>query len=530
MTLSDLLKLTKKWILAVSVILRILLSVFNVFISILIQIGINNIMGISTSLSLKYISILMVGGSFTFILVYYAYNYMVLEWITEINLKMGENLIRKLLRRKNNLNSDLSEGKILNFISEDMEAISNFLKFGLLPLVDMLITLIAGIIYVFYGNFIIGLVFIFAGLIILFINKKNSRSFEAAYEDFAPKNDDFLSILEKIFHSIPIMRTLTRSLWVKKDFDNKFNDKRKSFINYFSVYGKMQATTEGSIGIIELLVLCVGLVLVAKGQIVFGTLIGIWNAGLGSIIYPIGSLPDYFSYYNRYKVSSLRTKEFFELHDKNIDDDNLIKRISEEKNIIIDNINFSYGNKKIFENFSAIIPGRGITFITGDSGKGKSTLFQLIFNELNLDGGSIIFETPDDVSLSFVPQKNTFFLTSIMNNLSLYNDNISKEEIIKVCDEVNILDVINKLPDKFDTEYRGQLLSNGQKCRLSVVRALINNPDYIFLDEPFSDLDMENQKFIMEILKKESKKRGIVIITHTLDFIEHADNHIKVGE
>ena len=117
-----------------------------------------------------------------------------------------------------------------------------------------------------------------------------------------------------------------------------------------------------------------------------------------------------------------------------------------------------------------------------------------------------------------------------MNNLSLYNDNISKEEIIKVCDEVNILDVINKLPNKFDTEYRGQLLSNGQKRRLSVVRALINNPDYIFLDEPFSDLDMENQKFIMDILKKESKKRGIVIITHTLDFIEHADNHIKVGE
>ncbi len=532
MTLKDLLRLTKLPLLILLIFLRILLSVFNVFISVLIQWGINYVMNVGKVIALESIGILMIGGSLLFIILYYAYNYLILDWITEINLHIGEKLIENLLERNRQERSKFSEGKMLNLMSYDMEAISNFLKYGLLPLVDMLITLLAGLIYVFFGSYLIGFVFLFSGLIVLKINQHHSRQLATDLEEYTEHSDRYLSELEKIYQTIPIMRTTSRRNWISKQFGLIFDHKRTSYQDYYDTYSKIYSTTEGSIGILEILVLILGLWMVYQGQILFGTMIGIWNAGLGSILYPLGTLPDYLSFYHQYKVSSLRMKDYYQsiLRDESSSRD-FIYREAAEDNILLDSIGFSHQDQVIFNNFTAVIPGKGITFISGGSGKGKSTLFHLLMNELKVDSGQIIFEGQfNPPKISFVPQKNQLFSVSILDNLKLLNPSISDEEVKERCKQVNIFEDIHGLPAGFDTKFQGNLLSNGQRRRLSIARALLNKSNYVFLDEPFSDLDVNNQQLIMNVLKDESHQRGIVIISHTNDFFQYADQHIKVGD
>ena len=91
--------------------------------------------------------------------------------------------------------------------------------------------------------------------------------------------------------------------------------------------------------------------------------------------------------------------------------------------------------------------------------------------------------------------------------------------------------VVEKLPKKLDTVFgENTNFSAGQLRRLSIARSLLFKPDFIFLDEPFSDLDIENQKILMTLFQELKNIMGVVIITHTYDFITKNDNIIEVGD
>ena len=111
------------------------------------------------------------------------------------------------------------------------------------------------------------------------------------------------------------------------------------------------------------------------------------------------------------------------------------------------------------------------------------------------------------------------------------DENYSEEEVADVLKKVNMYSVIEKFPKKLDTVFgENTNFSAGQLRRLSIARSLLFKPDFIFLDEPFSDLDIENQKILMTLFQELKNIMGIVIITHTYDFITENDNIIEVGD
>lgn len=205
---------------------------------------------------------------------------------------------------------------------------------------------------------------------------------------------------------------------------------------------------------------------------------------------------------------------------------------------MIRNLYFSYADdgEEIFKNLNLTIPRSKITFIVGDNGAGKTTIIKLILGLIEPTSGRIFAldtnnreQTGFSLKLAYVPQKNILFNTTIYRNLTL-DKPIDLSTIKNVLEAVHMSHQIEQLSNGLNTVVGDETnFSEGQMRRLSIARAVLSNKQFVVMDEPFSDLDRENQTALMQELRSISKQTGILIITHTFDLIEPSDNVIRIG-
>jgi len=205
--------------------------------------------------------------------------------------------------------------------------------------------------------------------------------------------------------------------------------------------------------------------------------------------------------------------------------------------ISIKSVTFSYGEKKILDNFTLNIPGGKTTAIVGTSGGGKTTLLRLIYRFYDPDGGSVEIDgiNVKDVKLeslrkniAIVPQDMVLFNDTIEYNIRYGKLNATKEEIEEVAKKAQIHEGIMRMPQQYDTFVgeRGLKLSGGEKQRICIARALLKNPSILLLDEVTSNLDAESEYLIQKALKDASTNRTVLIISHRMKTIQSADNII----
>ena len=196
------------------------------------------------------------------------------------------------------------------------------------------------------------------------------------------------------------------------------------------------------------------------------------------------------------------------------------------------NITHYYGAEKILSDISLEVEDGSFTILTGESGSGKTTLLSILSSLLKPSSGELSF---DDVSIAKVASIDTFRNQEIgfvfqfhylISHLSVF-ENIkmvtkkSKDDILNILEKVGIKELAFKSPNE---------LSGGQKQRVAIARALINEPKYIFADEPTGNLDSINSKNIFEILR--ALDATVLVVTHDKSLIESTDNVLimKDGE
>ena len=209
--------------------------------------------------------------------------------------------------------------------------------------------------------------------------------------------------------------------------------------------------------------------------------------------------------------------------------------------IEFENITFQYGPDlpQVIKNFSLKVnPGETIGFV-GRSGSGKTTLTKLLQGLypvtqglLKIDGIDIreIDKTHLRRNIGVVLQENYFFSGTVRANISLPKQNASLEEIIYVAKLAGADEFIQKLPRGYDTvlEENAANLSGGQKQRLAIARALLTNPPILIFDEATSALDPESENVIRKNLKAIARGRTVLIVSHRLSIINHADKIIVI--
>tara|TARA_Y100000591_G_C21833211_1_gene700897 strand:+ start:58 stop:1746 length:1689 start_codon:yes stop_codon:yes gene_type:complete len=210
------------------------------------------------------------------------------------------------------------------------------------------------------------------------------------------------------------------------------------------------------------------------------------------------------------------------------------------KKIELKNINFKYNKnlkKNIINNLNLTIKKKQVLGISGKSGRGKSTLIDIILGLLKIDSGKILIDGQNKknyvISCNYISQFDYLFDDSIINNISIFSskNKINVKKIKSLLSIVELDKLINQLPNKLDTqvgEY-GKNFSGGQMQRISLIRSMYEESDLIVFDEPTNMLDKKSSiqifKRIMDFLKN---KKTIIIISHDKKILNFCDKVINL--
>ncbi len=205
-------------------------------------------------------------------------------------------------------------------------------------------------------------------------------------------------------------------------------------------------------------------------------------------------------------------------------------------------VNFSYiDDYQVLYNFNFTAPAKSITALVGPSGSGKSTITRLIARFWDTQYGRVLINGIDvkDIApealmetISMVFQEVYLFNTTIRENIAMAKPGSTNQEIERAAKEARLDEVINRLPNGWDTLVGegGSALSGGEKQRVSIARAFLKDSPILLLDEITSALDGTNEAIITKSIQKLAENRTVIIIAHRLSSIKHADKIVLIEQ
>lgn len=258
---------------------------------------------------------------------------------------------------------------------------------------------------------------------------------------------------------------------------------------------------------------------------------------LGQLNAPIEQLITFFRSGQDAKISLERMNEIH-IRDNEEEPGQNINILPEKGNLEVENVSFQYGgphSPEILKDINIVFPKGQTTAIVGTSGSGKTTLLKLLLNFYQPTKGTVKL---GDVNLAnvqnklwrskcgVVMQEGFIFSDTIANNIALGDNRVDKKRMLEAVKIANIQTFIEALPLSYNTKIGedGVGLSQGQKQRLLIARAVYKNPDYLFFDEATNSLDAYNELIIMENLESFFKDRTVVVVAHRLSTVKNADN------
>lgn len=282
---------------------------------------------------------------------------------------------------------------------------------------------------------------------------------------------------------------------------------------------------------------------VVEGQMTLGMMMSLTYI-VGQVSAPIGQFIGFAQAWQDAKISLERIGEVHNKEDEDQLSGSSLTVLPQVKTINIEDVYFSYDGADrdyVLEGINLQIPQNKVTAIVGASGSGKTTLVKLMLgfyppNKGNIKVGEVSLQNINPhvwrSKSSAVLQDGFIFSDTIANNIAVNDDNIDKGKLQNAVRIANIGQFIDSLPLGYNTKIgmEGVGVSQGQKQRLLIARAVYHNPEFIFFDEATNSLDAKNEREIMEHLEKFYKGRTVVIVAHRLSTVKHADNIVVLDK
>ena len=250
---------------------------------------------------------------------------------------------------------------------------------------------------------------------------------------------------------------------------------------------------------------------------------------------PIRQLADQFNVLQMGMVGADRVFKMLDLEESEIENVGIINSGKVKGNITFENLSFAYTpGEPVLNNINFEIEAGQKVALVGATGSGKSTIASLIYRFYEYNSGAIRLDSHNirDYELNFlrsqmalVLQDVFLFSDSIYNNITLRDPSISREKVIEAAKRVGVHDFIMSLPNNYDYDVRerGGVLSMGQRQLISFIRAYVNDPGILILDEATSSIDSETERLIQHATNQLTKGRTSLIIAHRLSTIRNAD-------
>ncbi len=428
-----------------------------------------------------------------------------------------------------------SIGDILSRVTNDVDMIGQTLNQSLVTLVTAVVTLLGSVVMMFVTDWIMALTAIAAsliGFVFMFFIMGKSQKYFARQQRFLGEINGHI---EESYSGHNVVKAYNAEDAVKATFDQinykLYQSAWKS--QFFSGMMMPLMTFVGNLGYVAVCV--VGAVLVANGNIEFGTVIA-FTLYVRLFTSPLSQLAQAFTSMQTAAAASERVFEF--LDEKELSDESgKTKKLLPSQvrgDVSFEHVHFGYDPDKIIINdFSAEAKAGQKIAIVGPTGAGKTTMVNLLMRFYEINSGSIKIDgiptselTRENVHDLFcmVLQDTWLFDGTIRENVVYSKENVTDEEVVRACKAVGLHHFIMTLPKGYDTVLDDKAnLSAGQKQLVTIARAMIENAPMLILDEATSSVDTRTEELIQKAMDKLTVGRTSFIIAHRLSTIRNAD-------
>lgn len=499
--------------------------------------------GIGTG-NMKFVNTMLIAGlvlALSSMVSSFIQNRLMLFVSERVNMGMVSDFLRKSMR----LPIAFFERKMVSDLLiriEDHDRIQAFIMDTVLGIIiNTLLIIVYSLLMLYYETnmflvFAIGNI-CYTGWLLIFLNRRKKLD-NLLFESRASNSNDLLELLENI-NEIKVNNIGNSRRWKWEFSRYKIYGVRVKSLNL------NQMEQAGAVFIMRLqtvFITYIAAINVINGSMTLGMMMAAQYI-LGQLTGPVQSMIGYIHSLQYAKLSLKRVNEIILDEKPETSDSNA--PVPTDKTIVINKLEFRYtpNSSSILEDINIEIPEGKITAIVGESGSGKTTLLKLLLRFYSPSSGSIEVGgiSMEDISLKkwrdrcgAVLQDGKIFNDTILYNITLQETelDINKQRLIDAIDLSNLKEFVTEKPLKLYTPLgtNGNGISQGQKQRVLLARAIYKDPDFLFLDEATNSLDANNEKQITQNLEKILLGKTAVVIAHRLSTIRNANKIIVLDK
>lgn len=519
----------------------ILLSVFSTMTPYLLKVTVDDYIRPKDYQGMVFFVSLMFGALlleviFQFLFVFYA-NSLGQKIIKDLRVQLFE----KITLFKMSYFDKSAVGRLVTRAVSDIETIASIFSQGLFMIIADLLKMFLVIVIMLYVDWRLALIVFSVLPLIIYATRLFQKSMKKAFEEVRLQVANLNSFVQERISGMKIVQLFHRE---NIEYNNflQINEKHKKawlktvwFNSIFFPIAEISSSVT-----IGLLVWYGGFNVISGGDVSLGTIF-LFIQMSQMLFRPLRQIADKFNTLQMGMVAADRIFKILETQ-SSIENKGTYTPEVIKGNISIEKLYFSYiPDEQVLNGISLEINAGETIAIVGATGAGKSTIINLLSRFYEFDSGDIKI---DGISIcdydlkvlrkhvAVVLQDVFLFADSLYNNITLFNTDISKEQVIKAAKQIGVHDFIKSLPQGYDynVKERGVMLSSGQRQLIAFLRAYISKPNILVLDEATSSVDSYSEEIIQNAIDTLTQGKTSIVIAHRLATVKNADRIVVMDK
>ena len=519
----------------------ILLSVFSTMTPYLLKVTVDDYIRPKDYQGMVFFVSLMFGALlleviFQFLFVFYA-NSLGQKIIKDLRVQLFE----KIILFKMSYFDKSAVGRLVTRAVSDIETIASIFSQGLFMIIADLLKMFLVIVIMLYVDWRLALIVFSVLPLIIYATRLFQKSMKKAFEEVRLQVANLNSFVQERISGMKIVQLFHRE---NIEYNNflQINEKHKKawlktvwFNSIFFPIAEISSSVT-----IGLLVWYGGFNVISGGDVSLGTIF-LFIQMSQMLFRPLRQIADKFNTLQMGMVAADRIFKILETQ-SSIENKGTYTPEVIKGNISIEKLYFSYiPDEQVLNGISLEINAGETIAIVGATGAGKSTIINLLSRFYEFDSGDIKI---DGISIcdydlkvlrkhvAVVLQDVFLFADSLYNNITLFNTDISKEQVIKAAKQIGVHDFIKSLPEGYDynVKERGVMLSSGQRQLIAFLRAYISKPNILVLDEATSSVDSYSEEIIQNAIDTLTQGKTSIVIAHRLATVKNADRIVVMDK
>lgn len=524
-----------RWFVVLAIILTLSAAFLGTIRPKLIQIAIDDYIAKDDLGGLNWIIILLFGALVSEFILQMFTTYLT-RWFGQNTLYSLRNSIFQKIQSLNVQYFDKTPiGRLITRTTSDVEALSELLSDGVVAMIGDMFRIIFILFFMFSMNWELSIVTIAVLPILFYATFWFKEKVRVAFLKVRDQISNLNSFVQEHINGMDVVQLFNREKKQQAKFEKINADHKAAHVEtifYFSIFWPL---VEVFSSFAMALIVWYGGGRALMGGVTFGVLLAFIQYSR-QFFMPIRGLSEKFNTLQSALASSERIFQVLDKETTVVESESPVRIENPKGEIEFENVWFKYNESEDYVlkdvSFKAV-PGENIA-IVGATGAGKTTIISLLLRFYDIQKGSIKLDGIDIRELalsdlryyfSLVLQDNALFTGSILENITLGEENITREQVIKAAHDVEAHHFIEKLPGSYDFELKqqGSSLSMGQRQLICFVRAMVFDPKILILDEATSSIDSETESLVNDASEKMMKGRTSIVIAHRLSTIQHAD-------